>query len=104
MEYPWPGNVRELKGAFEFAFVSCQDTMIQPHHLAPNLYKEAHRYTQQSTAIYSIEELKRQELMKALVDCGGNQSKAARLLGVSRATVWKRMKRFGINLKSKYGN
>ena len=44
--------------------------------------------------------MRRQELMQALIETGGNQSKAAKLLGLSRVTVWKRMKQFGITNKS----
>jgi transcriptional regulator of acetoin/glycerol metabolism len=46
------------------------------------------------------EETKRKQLVEALEKSGGNQSKAARILGVSRVIVWNRMKRFNINLKS----
>ena len=99
MEYPWPGNVRELKSVFEFAFVSCQENLIQPHHLPPNLYKESNPPDIPTKAVDNLEDLRRQELMKALVESGGNQSEAAKLLGVSRVTIWKRMKRFGINNK-----
>ena len=101
MEYSWPGNVRELKSAFEFAFVSCQENLIQPHHLPPNLYKESTTTGIITKAVDNIEVLRRQELMKALIETGGNQSKAAKRLGVSRVTVWKRMKQFGIVNKSK---
>jgi transcriptional regulator of acetoin/glycerol metabolism len=44
------------------------------------------------------DEAKRTELIEALKKAGGNQSKAARILGVSRVTVWNRMKKFGIDL------
>ena len=99
MEYPWPGNLREIKRAFEFEFVSCQENLIQPHHLPPNLYKESNPPDIPTKAFDNLEDLRRHELVKALVESGGNQSEAAKLLGVSRVTVWKRMKRFGINNK-----
>ena len=40
MKYPWPGNVRELKSAFEYAFVTCQEPLIHPHHLPPDILNE----------------------------------------------------------------
>ena len=43
-----------------------------------------------------IKEIEKQELIEALTKTGGNQSRAAEILGVSRVTVWNRMKRFGI--------
>jgi transcriptional regulator of acetoin/glycerol metabolism len=45
----------------------------------------------------SLEELKKQRLVKALRESGGNQSDAARRLGISRTSVWNQMKRFGLS-------
>jgi len=101
MAYAWPGNVRELKSAFEFAVVSCPDDLIQPHHLPPNLFNETAPALPPIPPIHNLDELKRQELIRALISSGGNQSEAAKQLGVSRVTVWKRMKHFGISNKSK---
>jgi transcriptional regulator of acetoin/glycerol metabolism len=52
-------------------------------------------------ASISREEMKRLDLVNALELAGGNRSQAARILGVSRVTVWNRMKRFGIDIKTK---
>ena len=52
-------------------------------------------------ASISREEMKRLDLVNALKLAGGNRSEAARILGVSRVTVWNRMKRFGIDIKTK---
>jgi two-component system, NtrC family, response regulator HydG len=97
MNHHWPGNVRELKSAFEYAFVTCQESMIQPHHLPPGIYGAA---TQQpaepARKTFNREEIKRIELIEALEAAEGNQSRAAELLGVSRVTVWNRMRRFGV--------
>ncbi len=105
MEYSWPGNVRELKSSLEYAFVACHESLIQPSHFPPHItgsvgevktgHKESHNP--------SRDELKRQELIKALKDAGGNQSEAARILGVSRVTIWNRMRRYGISLKKDLG-
>jgi len=99
MEYYWPGNVRELKSAFEYAFVTCQESMIQPAHLPPNIIQENKVYKVVKKLPLDREEVKKQRLMNALEQADGNQSKAASILGVSRVTVWNQMKRFGINLK-----
>ncbi len=100
--YNWPGNVRELKSAFEYAFVTCQDSMIQPCHFPSTIYrgrKQAETSTRRNS--FNLKEIEKQELLEALEKVDGNQSKAADLLGVSRVTVWNRMKRFGINSKRK---
>ncbi len=48
-----------------------------------------------------MKEIEKQELLEALESVGGNQSKAADILGISRVAVWNRMKRFGICSKRK---
>jgi len=99
MEYSWPGNVRELRSAFEFAFVTCQDSLIRPYHFPVNIYtpkKKFYKTPPQDSA--DQKEIKKRELIKALEDSNGNQSKAAELLGVTRVTIWNRMKKYNIRL------
>jgi two-component system response regulator HydG len=99
MEYQWPGNVRELKGAFEYAFISCHEPMIRPHHLPPAIFRGPE--TQGNSRPVSLRdgELKKRRLLDALERAGGNQAEAARLLGVSRVTVWNQMKKYDIRLR-----
>ena len=96
LAYPWPGNVRELINAVEYAFVLCPGGLIAAEHLPPKIAggesAPAHRRGRPS--------LDRQHLVEVLRQCGGNQSQAARVLGVSRVTVWKRIKDYGINLRT----
>jgi len=101
MEYPWPGNVRELKSAFEYAFVTCQESLIEPYHLPPNVFQG--RNPEKRTARQGVEreDLKKRQLIEALEKAGGNQSEAARILGVSRVTVWSRIKKYGVDLRRK---
>ena len=103
MNYRWPGNVRELKSAFEYAFVTCQEAMIQLYHLPPNIINEKKSLTGVKPTSFDREEIKKRELIEALEKSGGNQSEAARILGVSRVTIWNRMKRFGIYANRKPG-
>ena len=100
MNYPWPGNVRELKNAFEYAFVACQGPYIEPYHFAPNIVgsTSVRRTPGREEVVIDRDEHKRAELIAALRRTGGNQSKAARLLGVSRVTVWNRMRKYGIKV------
>ncbi len=99
MEYDWPGNVRELRSTFEYAFVTCQDSMIEPHHFPPNLYYMEPTVPKASRKPLDKKEMKRHRLLDALKKAGGNQTRAAEILGVSRVTVWNQMKRYNINLK-----
>ncbi len=99
VSYHWPGNVRELKSAMEYAFVSCQDTIIQSYHLPPNLLREKPENKSAPPVASNREEAQKKALLDALEKAGGNQSEAARLLGVSRVTVWNRMKKFNIHFR-----
>ena len=101
MHYSWPGNVRELRSTFEYAFVTCQGETIEPEHLPPTVRNEGPLFLLRpvkvtATAGGSREERQRRELVEALTEAGGNQSRAAELLGISRVTVWNRMKRYGV--------
>jgi len=96
MKYTWPGNVRELKSAFEYAFVTCQESFIHPHHLPPDILNEEKSLKNLHAMAPSKQEIRKRQLIDALARAKGNQSVAADILGVSRVTVWNRMKRFGI--------
>ena len=96
VQYPWPGNVRELRSAFEFAFVTCQHDTIQPMDLPLSLLQTKRLITEQETKTVDTGINKKQQLIDALQQTRGHQSKAAELLGVSRVTVWNRMKRYGL--------
>lgn len=100
VNHSWPGNVRELKGAFEYAFVTCHEEMIQPGHLPETILrpKAATRPPAKKNA-FNLQEIEKQELLEVLERTGGNQSKAAEILGVSRVTIWNRMKRYGIDAR-----
>jgi PAS domain S-box-containing protein len=96
--YSWPGNVRELRNAIEYAFVLCSGQWIGVEHLPPKITagsKRAPTRPHQSSASWEEE---RNLLVDTLREVGGNQSEAARILGVSRVTIWKRIKKYGIDL------
>jgi two-component system response regulator HydG len=97
MRYAWPGNVRELKSAFEYAFVTCQNSMIQVAHFPSTLLQPGNRGRTAKPVSINMQEIEKRELIEALKRARGNKSKAAEFLGVSRVTVWNRMKRFNID-------
>jgi transcriptional regulator of acetoin/glycerol metabolism len=91
--------VRELKSAFEYAFVVCHGSTIEPSHLPPNILGERKGQTRPEAFPDNKDQSKKRELLEALRKAEGNQSEAARLLGISRVTVWNRLKKFKIDLK-----
>ncbi len=115
----WPGNVRELKSALEYACVLTDTGPIAPEHLPPSLAAASGACpppaqaspgpedgisrpgTQNGAENFRPELPKspKQALIDALLATGGNQTRAAALLGVSRGTVVNRMRKYGIDLK-----
>jgi PAS domain S-box-containing protein len=102
MDHSWPGNVRELKSAFEYAFVTCQGSMIQPADLPPDIADNSPMQCAQAAAGTSKDDTKRRRLLEALEQAGGNQTRAAEILGVTRVTVWNRMKKYGLSSRTNY--
>ena len=99
MSYPWPGNVRELKSALEYALVLKQNGLIDVEDLPNYLIseKEAFQMPQAIEAETAVSE--KAALIDALKQSLGNRSQAAQVLGVSRGTVWNRMRKYGIEMK-----
>jgi two-component system response regulator HydG len=108
MAHSWPGNVRELINAVEYAFVTCRGGSIQPAHLPPNLLGATAAYCPPQAAAppaatplgppgESKDEIMSREIQDALARSGGRKQDAAELLGVSRVTLWKRMKKLGLS-------
>lgn len=99
LDHPWPGNVRELKSALEYAFMVAEDGLITPRHLPPKLSSREPSAGTSEEALGVPDADEKEALINALRKTGGNQSRAAALLGVTRVTVWHRMKKHGIDVR-----
>lgn len=97
MSYDWPGNVRELRNTIEYARVLCPGGLIDVRHLPQRLSNRNARPESRQDPPTPLKK-EREQLLAALRETGGNQSKAADILGVSRVTVWKRIKKHKIDL------
>jgi two-component system response regulator HydG len=86
--YRWPGNVRELENAIEHAFVLCHGRVITVDHLPPEI-KALQGYPQAVTEKDFATDP--QNILRALKKTGGNKAKAARLLGISRRTIYRKL-------------
>jgi len=100
--YTWPGNVRELRNTIEYAFVLCSSGGVGVRHLPPKVAGVSPVCPEPATGP-SIDVREKENLLAVLRETGGNQSEAARILGVSRVTIWKRIKKYGINLLTEIG-
>ena len=88
-QQPWMGNVRELENAVERAMVVAQEPELREQDF---IFK-----SQQATpaAGRSLDEMERAHILRVLDECGGNQSRAAEVLGIDRVTLHHKLKRYG---------
>ena len=103
LAYDWPGNVRELINALEYAVVLCPGGNIQPDHLPESLRHEPERSAPaQSPAAPRGQSQpdERERIIQALQQAGGRREEAAGLLGISRVTLWKKIKAYGIQIEN----
>ena len=100
LAYSWPGNVRELRNAIEYSFVLCSGKWIGKEHLPPKIISNGNRFPNKHRQSLASRQDERKKLIDTLRRVDGNQSEAARILGVSRVTVWKRIKKYNIDIQS----
>lgn len=111
----WPGNARELENAITRAMHLCAGVVL-PEHLHLAAAQRPHEFpdgqpqrvyslasaqangNREETPVASFQEMEQSLLLDALKRSGGNISKAARLLGVARSTVYKKMRRLGLEI------
>lgn len=98
--YPWPGNVRELRHALERALVAMDPADRRPIDVAdlpldvldtPDAY-----YAPARDGRPTLDEVERRYIELTLREARGNQTKAARILGISRKALWEKRKRYGL--------
>jgi sigma-54 dependent transcriptional regulator, acetoin dehydrogenase operon transcriptional activator AcoR len=85
IDYPWPGNVRELQSAIRFALVKARGRIIKPN----NLPMELQEWKNSRSSRGPSRKLEPESVQAALTRSGGNKAKAARILGVGRATLYR---------------
>ncbi len=98
MAYNWPGNVRELENAIERAVVLTTDNEIGAKELptAVRSLGEKKLYESDNTLSSWIEKLEEEALRQALLENEGNISKTAKKLGIGRATIYRKAKKYGL--------
>lgn len=97
MSYPWPGNVRELANAIERATIFCEDGVIRPSDLPPNIQAgHAEVPSAETSGDLTLEALEKRHISNTLKHTRGNKNEAARVLGIHRETLYKKIKKFNI--------
>jgi PAS domain S-box-containing protein len=96
--YPWPGNIRELANAIEHAFVHCKGSLLHPSDFPPNIsdYQPRALGPERSAAQDKLGLVERGLILKELEEANWRKSVAARRLGMSRSTLWRKMVKYGL--------
>ena len=93
----WPGNVRELRNVIERAMILCGGVAIDAHHLPANLVSAAHPVSSELESLAAVEE---QHIRKVIANRELTVQRAAEVLGISRSTLYLKMKQYGIERPS----
>ncbi len=94
MEYSFPGNVRQLENIIEHAFVRCQGGAIDRRHLPSDLTAyPADLVSRALAGDRPLMVIEREIVQRVLEQCGGKPKLAAERLGISRVTLWRKLKR-----------
>ena len=97
--YPWPGNVRELRNALEYAYVIGEGPVLVPGDLPAEVTEpETSLDPIDTPATPSLSEAEKAEIHRALERVDGHRERAAEILGISRVTLWRRMRALGMQI------
>jgi two-component system response regulator HydG len=94
MAYDWPGNVRELENAIERAVALGPGPMLQVSDLPSNLHYGSTDRLPGAEELLPLEELERRAIYRALRETGGDKLAAARLLGIGKTTLYRKLKQY----------
>jgi len=95
LKYEWPGNVRELENAIERAVILTKNSCIEIADLSPQDLVPAG-----STSLEkNLKQVEKNHIQEVLAETGGNYTEAARILGISRMTLYNKAKAYGFNVK-----
>src|SRR5205814_7289431 len=101
LAYPWPGNVRELRNAIERAVILADGGLIRSEHLPVSATRKAPSTADATNAPLpaggvNLDALERSLVIKALAQARHNKTRAARLLGLTRAQLYSRIEKYGL--------
>ena len=94
MSYDFPGNVRELEHIIERAVILADGRTIKPNHLPERFQKAGSPGLSATKKFLTLAEMEKRYILEVLGATGGNKSKTVELLGISRAALWRKLKKF----------
>src|SRR6202167_5195887 len=100
MGYDWPGNVRELENAIERAIALGSGPILHVGDLPSNLQHASGERLPQNDELLPLEELERRAILRALRESGGDKLAAARLLGIGKTTLYRKLKQYEVQAQT----
>ncbi|MCB2147907.1 MAG: sigma-54 dependent transcriptional regulator [Deltaproteobacteria bacterium] len=100
LQHAWPGNVRELENVIERAVIMARGDRVDPSHLPKTLQDQDASNSAKEPVLASgrsLKEVEKEMILKTLEDMGGNRTRTADTLGISRRTLQLKLKAYGIN-------
>jgi DNA-binding NtrC family response regulator len=106
--FPWPGNIRQLENVVQQAVLTSAGNELKLHHLSPLVGQRGDATPQilpvangyGGTLKQSRESTERANILRALEKASQSRTRAAQILGVSRVTLYKKMKKYGLDKKA----
>jgi len=102
MNHPWPGNIRELENTIEYSTAMCDSDRIQLNHLPVTFQKNSINLKSTSNQILSLPELEKRHILHVLEHVKWNQRRACELMKISKVTLYRRLKVYGIKPPQKH--
>jgi DNA-binding NtrC family response regulator len=97
MSYEYPGNIRELENIIQRILIHCDGDVVEPQHLMADLHNSSAIVVRGNRDDWpTLNEHEKQYILEVLDEVEGNKSSAAKILGIDRVSLWRKIKRYGL--------
>ena len=97
MSYEYPGNIRELENIIQRILIYCDGEVVEPQHLMADLHASSAVVVRDNRQNWpSLNEHEKRYILEVLDEVEGNKSSAAKILGIDRVSLWRKIKRYGL--------